>query len=229
MPHSARVPGYAGHLPGLFSEPLIGRSFAYLTAYRENLIEKRAHIWTTEYKDRHHPIPNLLYTKKSLKMGGNPKLVPPLTSGNANEGSRSSLNPANADYFALSDQGNTSPASGNTQRSNWGSAPDYAYPAPAERREGPPTQDLYAVERTHGTAQADTARRICKRCEPARRAPTACIVVQHFRTCALLGPTSYGARGEPARSLALLSLAFSPSLFLPRLLPPNASRSSLCV
>jgi hypothetical protein len=63
MPQSARLPGYAGHLPRLISEPLHGRSFAYLTAYREALVSQRDRVWTTEYRDRHQA--SLLYKKNS--------------------------------------------------------------------------------------------------------------------------------------------------------------------
>lgn len=37
---SARVPGYTGHQPGIVAESLIGRSYAYITGFRADLLKK---------------------------------------------------------------------------------------------------------------------------------------------------------------------------------------------
>jgi len=48
-PISAKVPGYTGHQPGMISESLLGRSYAYLTGYRKDLLFKRDEAWISEY------------------------------------------------------------------------------------------------------------------------------------------------------------------------------------
>lgn len=35
---AARMPGYTGHAPGIVSECLIGRSYAYITGFRKDLM-----------------------------------------------------------------------------------------------------------------------------------------------------------------------------------------------
>ena len=148
MPQSARIPGYAGHLPGLTTEPLVGRSFAYLTAYREALITERQNVWTTEYKERH--LPSLLFKKKSERGTETPKHTPKLqalTPGSDGAAPR-------ADSLALTS------TSANSERSNWGSPPEYTAPAPPDKRRGPGTPDLYAVERDEQAAALSGAGRI---------------------------------------------------------------------
>lgn len=49
MAPTAQVPGYTGHQPGIVAECLIGRSYAYLTGFRKDLMgSSEAHI--SEYK-----------------------------------------------------------------------------------------------------------------------------------------------------------------------------------
>jgi hypothetical protein len=46
---SARLPGYTGHVPGITSDSLLGRSYAYTTGFRKDLLSaSEAHI--SEYK-----------------------------------------------------------------------------------------------------------------------------------------------------------------------------------
>ena len=145
MPQSARIPGYAGHLPGLISEPLVGRSFAYLTAYREALISQRDRIWTTEYKDRHQA--NLLFKKKTENKSGTPKTLSTNQMGKK------------VDSFTIDHNGPT-PTSANSERSNWGSPPSHANRPPSETKDAPRTPDLYAVEREEQAAALSGAGRI---------------------------------------------------------------------
>ena len=48
---ACRLPGYTGHRPGLISEALCGRSYAYLTGFRKNFFLPSAQMST--YKRAH--------------------------------------------------------------------------------------------------------------------------------------------------------------------------------
>eukprot|EP00286_Rhodomonas_abbreviata_P009294 CAMPEP_0181325578 /NCGR_PEP_ID=MMETSP1101-20121128/21009_1 /TAXON_ID=46948 /ORGANISM="Rhodomonas abbreviata, Strain Caron Lab Isolate" /LENGTH=388 /DNA_ID=CAMNT_0023433913 /DNA_START=192 /DNA_END=1355 /DNA_ORIENTATION=- len=48
-PETSNVPGYTGHQPGVVSESLLGRSYAYLTGYRKDLLFKGDDGWISEY------------------------------------------------------------------------------------------------------------------------------------------------------------------------------------
>eukprot|EP00285_Hemiselmis_virescens_P012701 CAMPEP_0173394858 /NCGR_PEP_ID=MMETSP1356-20130122/29659_1 /TAXON_ID=77927 ORGANISM="Hemiselmis virescens, Strain PCC157" /NCGR_SAMPLE_ID=MMETSP1356 /ASSEMBLY_ACC=CAM_ASM_000847 /LENGTH=418 /DNA_ID=CAMNT_0014353391 /DNA_START=193 /DNA_END=1449 /DNA_ORIENTATION=+ len=55
-PSSARVPGYTGHQPGIVAESLLGRSYAYITGYRKDMLHADDDSWLSEYH-RNHVVP----------------------------------------------------------------------------------------------------------------------------------------------------------------------------
>mmetsp|Transcript_11917 Transcript_11917/g.27747 ORF Transcript_11917/g.27747 Transcript_11917/m.27747 type:complete len:420 (+) Transcript_11917:169-1428(+) len=55
-PKSARVPGYTGHQPGIVAESLLGRSYAYITGYRKDMLGNDDDQWLSEYH-RNHIVP----------------------------------------------------------------------------------------------------------------------------------------------------------------------------
>ena len=46
---SARVPGYTGHIPGITADSLLGRSYAYITGFRKDLLSA-SEVSISEYK-----------------------------------------------------------------------------------------------------------------------------------------------------------------------------------
>lgn len=49
----ACVPGYTGHQPGVVSDSLLGRSYAFITGHRGALLHKDDARWQTDYKQGH--------------------------------------------------------------------------------------------------------------------------------------------------------------------------------
>lgn len=55
-PQSARIPGYTGHQPGVVAESILGRSYAYITGFRKDILSTDEDKWLTEYH-RNHVVP----------------------------------------------------------------------------------------------------------------------------------------------------------------------------
>lgn len=64
-PKSARLPGYTGHQPGIVSESLLGKSYAYITGFRKDLLSADHEEWLSEYHRNHSEYGGLPIPKES--------------------------------------------------------------------------------------------------------------------------------------------------------------------
>jgi hypothetical protein len=95
-PQSARIPGYTGHQPGVVAESILGRSYAYITGFRKDILSTDEDRWLTDYH-RNHVVP-----------GTDHQAAPPLSSTPLNVAAkqpRSTVGVYGSDYqrFAWSD------------------------------------------------------------------------------------------------------------------------------